>query len=164
MMIPMKDVQDLVPEDFRLFPVWEFAIDMEDLLESETVARPVLDLPLNDMGNRILGTQVRLANGARIWVKMGNLRLNEPAENERDLGISLFINGGWFHLARPTDSDQETHGPAALASAIGLRVDEIFPISYDVSASCVGDPRVIRGAIHGPTQNRCIFDFRARST
>jgi hypothetical protein len=153
MKVSIKNVQEMVPEDFRLFAIWEFAIDMEELLRAETVVRPVFDPPVGDMGNRILGTQVQLANGTKMWAIIENLHLDSPADNERYLGISLFVNERWFHLARRMDFDYETHGPAALASAIGLCLEEIFPITYDVSAHCVGDPRVIRGTIDGPTQN-----------
>lgn len=153
MKIPMKDVGDIVPEDFRLFPVWEFAVDMEELVESECVVRPVFDTPVRDMGNRILGTQVVLANGSRIWARIDNLCLDNPAENEHCIDIALFKNGKWFRMGRPTNFDYAAHGPAALARDMGLSLEEVFPIRYDVSAYCVGDPGVVRGTINGATQN-----------
>jgi hypothetical protein len=54
---------------------------------------------------------------------------------------------GGFTLARYFDVDYERRGPAALAGFLGLRVEEVFPVAYDIGAVAVGLAEVIRGSI-----------------
>jgi hypothetical protein len=50
-------------------------------------------------------------------------------------------------MARYHDFDCDQRGPAALANFLGLKIEQVFPILYDVSDCCLGDPSVISGGI-----------------
>jgi hypothetical protein len=56
----IKPAESLTVADFEAHPVWEFLNDDEI---GETMVRPVEKLPVETLDNRIVGTQVRLANG-----------------------------------------------------------------------------------------------------
>jgi hypothetical protein len=43
--------------------------------------------------------------------------------------------------------DFKKHEPAELAEALGLTLDEVFPIAYDISAFAVGPDDIVRGKI-----------------
>ncbi|MBL8855175.1 MAG: hypothetical protein JNK57_14510 [Planctomycetaceae bacterium] len=59
----MKPFAELAPEDFCKHPVWEFCTDVEAKFGDETVVRPVGDLPIDDLSNRVVGTTLQFANG-----------------------------------------------------------------------------------------------------
>jgi hypothetical protein len=52
-----------------------------------------------------------------------------------------------FHLARYFDVDFNQSGPQALADFLGLQLDEVFPIFYDISALSLGDRASLVGTI-----------------
>ena len=61
--------------------------------------------------------------------------------------ISIERKGRWFHLARYHDADYAERGPQALARFLGLAVDDIFPISYDVRRFVKGNTAGLKGSI-----------------
>jgi hypothetical protein len=143
MTLPAKNIEKLTPDDFTVYPVWEFALDLEEV--DDLAMRPVLDIPVNDLGNRLAGAEVRLANGTRLWAGIANIFLNDAQKTKRLLGVRFYIGGEWVPLSH--EMNVEIYGPNALASRLGLKVEDIFPIAYDVSAFCVGDSEAIRGSI-----------------
>jgi hypothetical protein len=145
MTLVCKNMEELTPDDYLAFPVWEFALDMEDV--DDLAMRPVAKLPVDDLANRLVGTKVHLANGDHLWASLSNIKLDDSAKTRRILAAAFYLNGEWIYLARPQDPNQENYGPAALARKIGLPVDQVFPISYDVSKCCIGDENAIRGLI-----------------
>ncbi len=147
-----KRADELTPEDFAIFPVWEFALDMEEV--DETLVRPVRQLPVYDLDNRIVGANVRLANGTRMCAGIQNIDLKSALKTRHLLSLSLFCDGGWFHLDRYHDYNVEQYGPVALAGKLGLEVDKVFPISYDVSNCCVGDPHALIGTIESDPKDK----------
>jgi hypothetical protein len=66
----IKPAELLTVADFKAHPVWEFLNDDEI---GETMAQPVEKLPVETLDNRLLGAQVRLANGSQVWALMGNV-------------------------------------------------------------------------------------------
>src|SRR5262245_54222619 len=110
-------------------PVWEFvSYDEPD----ETNVHPVAEVPTDSLRNRIVGAEVELANGSRVWALLGNIDVNNARRTRHFLTLPLFVGHEWFHLARYHDVDREDQGPAQLAKALGLDVEDTFPIRYNV--------------------------------
>jgi hypothetical protein len=143
MKLPVKNMEKLTPDDFIAYPVWEFALDLEEI--DDLAMRPVPDLPVDDLRNRTVGTQVRLANGAKVWAGLGNIFLSDPQKTKKALVASFYIGGKWIPLSR--EMNVEMYGPKALARGLGLEVTDVFPVTYDVSSFCRGDVNATRGTI-----------------
>lgn len=125
----IKLVDALQVLDLKRCPVWEFVSgDQGD----ETMVRPVKRLPVTSLAGKIVGSRVRLASGNRLWALIGNLDTKNVRLNERFATFSFERNGLWFNLARYHDADYDRRGPSALARFLGISVDEVFPILYDV--------------------------------
>ena len=135
----MKAVHELLPSDLASHRVWEFADDVETELPDETYMRPVEELPVDSLSGRLASAHLTLANGHRLPALLGNIDLADPVSTEHFLTITVFHpSGERFVLARYHDVDYERHGPAALAAFLGLPVEAVFPIRYDVSDIALG--------------------------
>ena len=145
MTLAAKKIEDLMPDDFSVSPVWEYVLELE--VADDMLVRPVVVLPVTNLANRIVGTRVRLANGTMLWAELGNLDLQDPPETRRCLMLSLLWGNQWAHFFPRHDFGQKGEAAASLASTLGLPVDDIFPIAYDVSDCCVGNPEVVRGSV-----------------
>lgn len=154
-----KPVDALVIDDFQRSPVWEFTNEDEQDLD-ETAVRPVNPLPVTDLGNRICGTQVVLANGRRVWAIIGNVDVADPRKTEQFLGISLEKNGSWFHVASYSAFDFAERGPDRAAEFLGLPVDEVFPIAYDLRQIAEGNAGSLRGEIPKEPRERLTLEER----
>jgi hypothetical protein len=137
-------VEKLTESLFRANPVWEFCNDDE---AGETLVRPVKKLPITSSEGRLVGCEMRLADGSIIFGFLGNLDLTKEDRNQHFLTLSLFINGSIQHLARYHDIDFSDRGPASLAKKTGKKEGAIFPISYDVSKFATGSKDCICGSI-----------------
>jgi len=140
----IKPVESLTVADFEAHPVWEFLNDDEI---GETMVRPVDKLPVESLDNRVLGFQIRLANGSRVWASIGNFDVTNPRATQHFLILSIERSGKWFHLARYQDFDFTARGPEALARSLGLGVDDIFPIAVDVRRYVGGDPATLTATV-----------------
>ena len=76
----MKAFSDIKPDDLLRHPVWQFANDVEPSTGDQTFLRPHDDLPIDDFGNRIVGTIATFANGDRVLVILQNVDLQSPAK------------------------------------------------------------------------------------
>ena len=137
-----RSFEEMTVEDLRRYPVWEFYSDEEDQR-----VRPVEALPVKDLSCRILGTEVVLNNGSRVWAVLSNIELNNRLSTRHFITISLERDGKWFCLARYMDSGRTRFGPSQLADFLGLTVGEVFPIRYDISTVAIGDPVCTQGSI-----------------
>lgn len=145
MTTPLVEVTQLRPELLEKHPVWEFAMDQESA--GDTLVRPVSELPVDSVQNRIVGVRGELANGAPVWLLLQNLDLEDADDNECFKAASFYRDGQWFHLARPDEPERDIFGPEALAEFLGLSVSEVFPVRYDLSRCCRGAQEVIRDTI-----------------
>ncbi len=144
----MKPFARLTPKDFRKHPVWEFCNDLETEFGDETVMRPVSDLPVDDLGNRVVGTTLRFANGDYVDGVLSNVDLNDHTRTEHFVALTLFHKDGtMFHLARYHDIGADTNGPIACAAFFGLGVEDVFPIIYDIDSVAIGNPASVRRKI-----------------
>jgi len=85
-------------------PVWEFVSNDEP---AETDVHPVVQVPTDSLENRIVGAEVELANGSRVWALLGNIDVKDSRRTRHFLTLSLFVRDEWFHLARYHDVDCE---------------------------------------------------------
>jgi len=140
----IKPAESLTVADFKAHPVWEFLNDDEI---GETMARPVEKLPVETLDDRLVGTQVRLANGLEVWGLFGNFDVTNPRATRHFLALSIERGGKWFHLARYHDFDFASRGPEALARFLGLGVEDVFPITVDVRRYVRGDPAAVTAIV-----------------
>jgi hypothetical protein len=140
----IKPAESLTVADFEAHPVWEFLNDDEI---GETMARPVEKLPVETLDNRLVGTQVRLANGSEVWGLLGNFDVKHPRATQHFLTLSIERGGKWFRLARYFDFDFTNRSPDALARLLGLGVDDVFPITVDVRRYVRGDPTALTAIV-----------------
>ena len=140
----IKPVKSLTVADFQAHPVWEYLNDDEI---GETMVRPVEKLPVETLDNRLVGSQVRLANGSQVWALIGNFDVTNPRAIQHFLTLSIERGGKWFHLARYHEVGFPAEGPEALARFLGLRVDDVFPITVDVRRYVQGDPEALTAIV-----------------
>jgi len=94
---------------------------------------------------------------------LANVSLNNVRSTEQFLFVSVLRDdGSVFHLARYHDIDRESSGPSALADFLGLDVDQVFPISYDISEVAVGLPEVVRGEVPAEPREQLNDDERRK--
>jgi hypothetical protein len=97
------------------------------------------------MSGKLFGTKVTFANGQQRWAMIGNLDDTKPELTKHFATLSIRLERTWFHLARYHDFDHDERDPTVLAKLLGMSVDDIFPITYDIRELAIGDPAVPRG-------------------
>jgi hypothetical protein len=147
----VKAVDSLTVADLEAAPVWQYA-NRDGA--GETLVRPVKSYPVKNLTGKVVGTQVRLANGMQLWALLGNIDPLSPPLNEHFLTLSIEQNGRWFALARYHDLDYVHRGPDSLSRFLGMSVDQIFPISYDVTPYADGDPAALIGSVNKEPRER----------
>lgn len=125
---------------------------------------PVSRLPVDSLSNRIVGTRAVLRSGREVWATLGNVSLWNVRQTRQFLTVSVELGHRWFHLVRYFDAARDRYGPAGLAAFLGLAVEEVFPISYDISAVARGLPEVVRGKIPAEPEERLSEDELMRLT
>src|SRR6266404_9699308 len=98
----IKSVESLTVADLQAHPVWEWLNDDEI---GDTMMQPVEELPVESLDNRLVGTQIRLANGSQVWALIGNFDVSNPRSTQHFLTLSIEHDGKRFHLARYHDVD-----------------------------------------------------------
>jgi hypothetical protein len=140
----MKPIEALDVGDLHAHPVWQYAnVDGAN----EMLVRPIRRLPVARLAGRVVGTQVRLANGTYVWALLGNIDESNARLTEHFLTLSVFQDRRWFTLARYHDFDDSENGPDALSRFLGLPIDEVFPIAYDIRHYVKGDAAALAGLI-----------------
>jgi len=148
----VKRTEELDPADLAEHPVWEY------VSPDDTIVRPVLDIPVESLRSRIVGTRLRLANGQDIWAILSNVHLRSLRKNEHFLAVWVEREGQWCELARYHDADHNRRGPERLADFLGLTVAEVFPLTYDISAVACGLREAVRGVIAAEPKERLTED------
>ena len=153
-LFPLVQISDL-----KKHPVWEDILD--DGADDPSVF-PVEPMPVADLARRFVGTCVKLANGSFVWAMLFNLDVTDARKTEQFLHLRIERDGEWFWLARYWDVDYERRGPEVLGTFLGLSVDEIFPISYDVRRYSGGDSTVLAGEVPKEPRERLPIDVIIR--
>jgi hypothetical protein len=148
----MKKVEELTVADLEAFPVWQYVNDEDG--RSETAVRPIKKLPVKSLTGRVVGTKVRLGNGVEVWALIGNVDATNPRLTQHFLTLSVLRDGCWFTMARYHDFDSSERGPQALAAFLGSPVNQVFPISYDISRSCTGESAALIGTIESEPREK----------
>lgn len=155
-----KPVDGLTVSDLKRHPVWKYLLSKESSYD-ETWVTPVKTLPVKDLGNRVVGTEFTMACGDHIYGFMGSVHLNHLKKHQQFMGLTVFKGESeQFHLGRYFDVDYANHGPAALADFLGRSINEIFPLSYDLSSVAWGNSEVIQGSIPADPIERISEDER----
>jgi hypothetical protein len=152
-----KAAEKLTVEDIAKYSVWRFVNN--DAL-GETLVTPVKKLPATDISGKLVGTAVRLANGAMVWAILGNISPRHKQKTQHFITISVERDGSWFHLARYFDPLRDQYGPMSLANFLGLSIDEVFPIAYDIRGVAEGPADVLSGSIAAEPAERLDDDQR----
>lgn len=149
--MPFSSIDTISVEDIRKHPVWRFASNRQS---GETALVPIRKLPCKNLNGKVVGVQVEVADGTRVWGIVGNFDPGNPRMNQHFVTISIESNGRWFHLARYHDYDFKERGPAALAAFLERDVDSVFPLTFDLSGAVQGDHESLRGMIHKEPKER----------
>jgi hypothetical protein len=103
----------------------------------------------------VVATEVTFANAANHVALLGNVSLDAPDMNPHWVTATVFgASGRRFPLARYHDVDFDRSGPRGLAQFLGLRIEEIFPIRYDISHLARGAESCVRGEILAAPRHR----------
>lgn len=148
---PFKKAEDLQAADVEAFPVWEFVNNDE---KGETVMRPVKIVPVQNLRGRLVSTRVRLASGKTVLAQLGNIDSQNPKSTKHFLSLIVFHAGKRFILARYHDFIRKYRGPKALADFLEMQVEDVFPISYDVSKFSAGHPSALVGTIEAEPREK----------
>jgi hypothetical protein len=125
-----KDVTKLTEQDFVSHPLWRYLND--DSL-GELIVESVDEWPVPDLSGFVVGASVILKSGKICTAVFSNVDVSSSERNSHFLALSIWNNRRRFHLARYHDRAQEKFGPQALANLLGLSVDDVFPIKYDLT-------------------------------
>jgi hypothetical protein len=129
-----KSISDITISDIKKYPVWEYISD-EANYPDESWIKPVKKYPVETLENRIIGLQVTIANGQKLWAIIENIDFSNDEITKHCISLDLFYNDDWIPLARYYDINYNKYGPQQLADTIGLPIDEVFPIRYELPTS-----------------------------
>jgi len=152
---------DSIPVEVLLrHAVWEYDLDEAgyEPEQDETWVSPVAELPVDDLSNRVVVTKATLASGQTVTATLSNLSLGHARKTKHFLLLSVEKDGQWQHLARYFDAWSDTSGAEQLAGFLGLHLEDVFPISYDISAVARGVPEVVAGKISAEPDEKLIQD------
>jgi hypothetical protein len=146
-----KTIPQLGPADFQEFPIWTF----EGSGDEDLLLRPVTKWPVADLGGSVAGSEVTLSNGSKAFAMFSNVFPDDPRSTRHLLTLSVAMpTGKWFNLARYFEPTVRIFGPNHLAQALGLPVEAVFPISYDLRPLIVGQEEALHGRILAEPQER----------
>jgi hypothetical protein len=85
----------------------------------------------------------------QVWALIGNIDVKSPRLTEHFLTLSIDRGGRWFALARYHDYDYDysARGPEALSRFLGLNIDQVFPLYFDVRRYVQGDAAALANSI-----------------
>ncbi len=137
-------VDKLCKSDLETFPVWTYTNSDKS---GELIVRPVKRIPVENLSGKIVALQVKLANGTKVLATISNIDVSNPELTKHFLGISFLKRKRWFHLARYHDFDYKKRGPEQLSKFLEIKLDDIFPIAYDLSKFSKGHIQSLAGII-----------------
>jgi hypothetical protein len=121
--------------------VWEYDLDEEDYTDEqdETWLRPTLEVPVDDSFFGVFAVPVRLGNGQQIPAVLHCIDLREPTKDNTAAGLTV-----------EKDEIRCCDEFDVMAQFLGLSMDDVFPITYDLSAYAIGHSEAVRGVINRP--------------
>jgi|SRR5580698_1385171 hypothetical protein len=144
----IKYSNKLTIQDFKEFPVWEFTSKHEHIRpDGELVVIPVRNLPVSSLDGRFVGTEVKLASDCFLMAVLLGINLVKPKPISE---MVIYRANETFMFRRNAPG---VSGPEQLAQFLRLRLEDVFPISYDISQFAIGDAGAIKGEILIGLQN-----------
>jgi hypothetical protein len=151
----IKKVENLEESDLKSNRVWQY-VNSDHI--GETAVKPIKRYPVKSTKGKLFAVEISLNNGNKCWTLIGNIDTTAPMLTEHFLTVSFLRKNKWFHLARYHDYDFEVNGPSQLADFLGLRVEEIFPLNFDLTPYAKGDSTALVGVIHKEPKERLTRD------
>ena len=151
-----RAIKSLRVEDLQIYAVWEFVSEHDG--HNETWVKPVETLPVRHLNGRLAATPLEFADGSSAWALLGNIDTSNPKTTEHFVTISVERDGSWLHLARYFDHDYVERRPAALATFLRSKVDDIFPIRFDLRHLAIGDAGSLIGEVPKEPKERLARD------
>jgi len=141
-----KPAGKLSISDFQRYPIWRYT-NVDELSGDETIVAPIEVAPVVNLDSCVIGVPVTLNNGRKLWAMLCNIDLENDLATRQFLQLSLSLNDRWFHVARYFDIDFENRSPSRLADALGLPLNQIFPIVYDLTHLVSGSSEVLHSKV-----------------
>ena len=116
MTLTLKRIDLLTPSDLAVSLIWKYT-NRDGA--SELFVATIATIPVKDLNGKVIGSQVRLANGSQRWSLIGNVDTTNSRFTEHLLTLPVESDGKWFHLARYHDHDYVDRGPEALRFLLG---------------------------------------------
>lgn len=127
-------------------PVWEYLRQAPPELirnADDLIVQAVTEYPVTSLSNRLIGTSGILANGDVLPIILDNIHLDDVIRTKMFRTVTITRNGKWMTLARFHDAFYRMRNEDVLAKFIGLKKNQVFPISYNISSWCRGDANVL---------------------
>lgn len=148
-----KQLRDLTSFDFEAYPVWKNDLS-DEASDGELAYVPVENLPVESLKGKIIGVPVKLANGTELWARLSGIRLIDARYTEHHLSMRIEKAGKWFALQRYYDPGYHRANPDALAKFLGMNVDDVFPITYDIRPYVVAGSPAATGVVFKEPRER----------
>lgn len=140
-----KNFNDLCVNDILEHPIWRFTNNNpQDELEIEAIDGS----NLTDLGGVTLSSKVTFADGSSQLALFQNVSLAGQKVNDHFLSLTIEKDGEWFPLARYHDVAFDRHGPLQLSSFVGKKVQDVFPIEYDLREILKSHASRLVGVVH----------------
>jgi hypothetical protein len=145
-----KIMSELRINDFMKYPVWEWDLRSD----TDCTIKSIDKYPVSEMSNRIVGTYCKTNSNDEIFCVISNIDLEDPKATDLFITISVMEEDREFYLARYFDVDYDRNGPESLSKWLNKKMEDIFPISWDISKIVSGKSIVKRGIINSIIKNK----------
>ena len=148
-------VDDIRGGDLIDHPVWTIK---SRRTKTDFEVTPVKRLPCKSLDNKLVFVPVCLACGDTYWGMFSNVDISDEKLTRHFITFSLLKGEKWIHLARYFDADYRKRGPAALAKQLKMELNDVFPISYDLSDIVSNPPNWLSGNIPSSPSEKLSLD------
>jgi hypothetical protein len=130
-----KRLREIKPKDLEEYWLWRSVPAKSD---GELRVRPVKveKTTKGFSAGSLAATKVKCADGSQYWALIEGIHPDKPEFSKHNRELRLFVDGfGWFQLAQYFDSDEyrHKHGENVLCTLLGKTIEDVFPISFDLS-------------------------------
>ena len=121
-------IDNITWNSFREYPVWEWDLEVDD----DAALFPIQDYPVSYLEGRIIGVPCYLNNGAIINCVLSAIEIGSPHKTDQFLSLTAMVNETKIQLQRYFDVGASEDPGKVFADNIGIPVDDVFPIKWDV--------------------------------
>ncbi|WP_156117495.1 hypothetical protein [Collimonas arenae] len=137
-------LRDVTPDDICKNWLWQYVPSKD----GELWVKPIHVKKTDKFSQRLAGCQVTLADGSSMWALIEGINVETPEFSKHNKELIIAIdNYGWFRLAQYFDSRElkEIRGPEILCDLLGKKIDEVFPVEFDLRDRAKVDSSCLRG-------------------